>query len=706
MFRRFASYGSLLLAALLFSCHGKETSPVDPEETPGVLTCKVAVVLPFSEKEELSQVIDWAQENIRAAQEGQENRIELSLEWIDEEGPGLAQEVSRITHDASYAAIIGPEYSAHARLLARESLSYRIPVLMPMVTSTEFQRIYSESNKRDPNIFCLAQDDLAQCEAVLNKAEEYGVQSVSILSRDGKKDDYAASFQQYFTFLATERGFPTDGSLIYESADEILPLLRDYYGDWDMSESLLLFVPSSMEDMLAFDQAVTTVGGALPRLFCTDIANAPSLQGKLKGGPYEGFSLGAEKGFVEDWKTRFGTPLPGGYAQLYDCLYLVAVSAALVQEGHKGNIRSAIQGVVSSWKGGAGGYSKPNWTVEGMKEAFSNAKTDDTWAMTGASGTLYFRNETLIVQDATIYQHWRYEDGAFSLLESSKYSDIYGWNSSHSSRIIEYPEYVTEHPYRDLDSHFAVLVATSTGWDNYRHQADVLSMYQMLKDFGYTDDNIILILEDDLGDDVRVTPDGENVRKGAIIDYKLSQLAPEDLKYILSGQVTEKTPTVLQGTDGTNVFLFWSGHGARNGVLKWGGQYLEEREFIRIFDWAEGHFRKMLAVMETCYAGSMASAVADFHDPTYGVLFLCAALPGETSHADLYDNALGTYLSNGFTRAFRSAVEGCPTLSIHDLYVQVAGRTTGSHACLYNSENYGSIYKNDVEEFLDPRQRD
>jgi len=225
-------------------------------------------------------------------------------------------------------------------------------------------------------------------------------------------------------------------------------------------------------------------------------------------------------------------------------------------------------------------------------------------------------------------------------------------------------------------------------------------MYQMLKGFGYTDDNIILIMEDDLGDDVRVTPDGENVRNGAVVDYKLSQLDPEDIKYIMSGQVTEKTPTVLQGTDGTNVFFFWSGHGARDGVLKWGSENLEEREFIRIFDWAEGHFRKMLAVMETCYAGSMASAVANFKDKTSGVLFLCAALPGETSHADIYDNALGTYLSNGFTRAFRSTLEGAPGISIHDLYVQVAQRTTGSHACLYNSENYGSIYLNTLQEFL------
>jgi len=684
-------------AVLLCSCHGKE-DPVPMPEPEGT-AYKVAMIFPQEEWESLHRVTDWALENLKAAQQGDQKPIVLELEWIDENGADLASRVAAITHDASYAAVIGPEYSANARLVARESLSYRIPVLMPMVTSTEFQRIYAGTNKTDPNIFCLSQDDLAQCEAVLSKAQEYNVSAVSILSHDGKTDDYAASFQQYFTFLALEKGIPVDVSLIYEQADDILPLLRESYGEWDMSSTLLLFVPSSKEDMQAFDRAVSAMSGPLPRIFCTDIAHEPSLEGKLES-TYEGFSPSGEDDFVSAWKARTGSLLPGGYAQLYDCLALVAEAAACVESGHAGSIREGIAGIVGAWKSSGGIAENPVWNAAGMKEALTNARNDDVWAINGASGTLHFVEGSLIAQEETIYRHWRYESGKFSLLESSKYSDIYGWGNDPTSTIIEYPDYVTEHPYKDLDSHFAVLIATSTGRSNYRHQADVLAMYQMLKGFGYTDDNIILIMEDDLGDDVRVTPDGENVREGAVIDYKLSQLAPEDIKYIMSGQVREKTPTVLKGTDGTNVFFFWSGHGARDGVLKWGSENLEEREFIRIFDWAEGHFRKMLAVMETCYAGSMASAVANFKDKTSGVLFLCAALPGETSHADIYDNALGTYLSNGFTRAFRSTLEGAPGISIHDLYVQVAQRTTGSHACLYNSENYGSIYLNTLQEFL------
>ena len=41
---------------------------------------------------------------------------------------------------------------------------------------------------------------------------------------------------------------------------------------------------------------------------------------------------------------------------------------------------------------------------------------------------------------------------------------------------------------------------------------------------------------------------------------------------------------------------------------------------------------------------------------------------------------------------------------MHDLYYQLATHTTGSHAGLYNDENYGNIYRNTMKEFLVPVQ--
>jgi hypothetical protein len=58
------------------------------------------------------------------------------------------------------------------------------------------------------------------------------------------------------------------------------------------------------------------------------------------------------------------------------------------------------------------------------------------------------------------------------------------------------------------------------------------------------------------------------------------------------------------------------------------------------------------------------------------------------------------YLSNGFTRAFRKAVEENPEITMNDLYIQVARNTTGSHAGIYNYYFYGSLYHSTMAEYL------
>ncbi len=46
-------------------------------------------------------------------------------------------------------------------------------------------------------------------------------------------------------------------------------------------------------------------------------------------------------------------------------------------------------------------------------------------------------------------------------------------------------------------SNWAVIVSTSRHWLNYRHSANALAMYRVLKRFGFPDSNIILMLSDD-----------------------------------------------------------------------------------------------------------------------------------------------------------------------------------------------------------------
>ena len=681
---------------LLSACNGKDSM----ETAQTVIPYKVAVVLPEAEKVELSKIVDWAQETIKAAQQGEESRIELELEWIDEEDSAASSEIIRITHDNSYAAIIGPRYSRNARTLARESLSYRMPVLAPSVTSTEFQRIYAGSNMTDPNIFCLAENDMAQCQAMLSKARANNYSRISLISRDGKKDDYAASFQQFYAYMAREMDMEVEETYFYENKAELKAAIQQAIAAEEEAPfpGVLFFVPSSARDMLDFDEALQlSEDSEYLSIVCTDMAYDLSLEGKLKNYDYVGTALASRpgEGFDVAWKSRYGTVLPGGYAQLYDCFYLLALAASVVESGDAASVREALVKLTSGEKASTPIYP---WTAQGMRDAFQAARNKDYKHITGVSGPLEFESQTHICQLGTTYSTWTYTDGKF--VETGRFSrdytgsDLWNWTTSQIEDM--YDEQAADLPYPPLEDQFAVVIATSTGRSNYRHQADALAQYQMLKGFGYDDDHIILILEDDLGSEVHVTPGGENLRAGAVIDYKTSRVTPEDLRNIFSGTVTERTPQVVKGGPGTNVFLFWSGHGARDEVLMWADNKLEAETFRGILEAAQGNYRKLLAVMETCYSGS----IGTYCEGLPGVLFLCATRSGETSHADVMED--GIYLSNRFTRVFRSEVEANPAISLHELYYQLATHTTASHAGLYNDSFYGNVYRNTLEEFLRP----
>ncbi len=687
---------ALIPLILISACNGKDL----PDEEQKVNSYKVAVVLPASEKAELSKIVDWAQKNIKSAQQGQESRIELSLEWIDEGSATMSQEVSRVTHDDSYVAVIGPRYSRNARTIARESLSYRIPVLAPSVTSTEFQRIYAGSNMTDPNVFCLAENDMAQCQAMLSKARANNYSRISLISRDGKKDDYAASFQQFYAYMAREMDMRVEETYFYENKGELEDAIQRYIAAEEFAPfpGVLFFVPSSAQDMLDFDEALGRNGGVSDiAIVCTDMAYDLSLEGKLKNYNYVGTALASRpgEGFDVAWKARYGKNLPGGYAQLYDCFYLLAMAAAVVEGGDASSIREALVKLTSGKKASAPIYP---WTAAGMRDAFQAVRNRDYKRITGVSGPLEFESQTHICQLGTTYSTWTYTGGKY--VETGRFSrnytggDLWNWTNTQFDDFFD--EQAADLPYPALEDHYAVVIATSTGRNNYRHQADALAQYQMLKGFGYDDDHIILILEDDLGSDVHVTPGGENLRAGAVIDYKTSRVTAEDLRNIFSGKVTERTTAVVQGGPGTNVFLFWSGHGARDEVLMWADAQLEAETFRGILEAAEGNYRKLLAVLETCYSGSIGS----YCEGLPGVLLLCATRSGETSHADVMED--GIYLSNRFTRVFRSEVEANPAISLHDLYYQLATHTTASHAGLYNDACYGNVYRNTLQEFLKP----
>jgi legumain len=70
-----------------------------------------------------------------------------------------------------------------------------------------------------------------------------------------------------------------------------------------------------------------------------------------------------------------------------------------------------------------------------------------------------------------------------------------------------------DEPEEAVSTRWAVLVAGSSGYGNYRHQADVCHAYQLLRKGGVKEENIVVFMYDD------IATNGLNPRPGVIINH-------------------------------------------------------------------------------------------------------------------------------------------------------------------------------------------
>ncbi|VDM52014.1 unnamed protein product [Angiostrongylus costaricensis] len=119
---------------------------------------------------------------------------------------------------------------------------------------------------------------------------------------------------------------------------------------------------------------------------------------------------------------------------------------------------------------------------------------------------------------------------------------------------------------------YALLVAGSNGWWNYRHQADTAHAFQLLKKNGVPEDNIIVMMYDDIADDpdnpfpgkLFNRPHGPDVYAGLKIDYKGDSVTPGNFLNVLQGNaqnVTGGNGRVINSTSHDRIFVYFTDHG-------------------------------------------------------------------------------------------------------------------------------------------------
>lgn len=684
----------------LSACDDKEQAcPV-----PVSKTFTVVVIMPQGNQREWKRTVDWAKENIAKAQTGLTERISVNVEWHDEEGEDLKEYLEKIAADDMVSAVVGPKSSSKARIAAEVLGKTGKPLILPIATSTELQREYSDAG----NIWFFAQSDMTQCEILLTQARLTGDRRVSLIAPTG---DYGRSFSDWFAYQAVELNLKVEDIYSYDDEKE----LRETVARVSMSprnyDHTLIFAPSKTSDLLIFDDELNKIKASaakvdFPSVLCTDMANSSELKDVSLSMAYEGIAPSANpmSGFGTAYREKFGEDPINGEAHLFDAISFIAYGLMC---GSDSDLNQNLHLLTAADKG-----IEHSWLPDDMAYTFALIRNGSYPNLAGVTGDWCFDKKYGTTVLNTTYSHWVLQNGGFTTIEylstdgqGRTTSSLQAWDS----QVNVFQDFSGSQPeleYGKLEENWAVVISTSDSWANYRHQADALAMYQLLKRHGYDDDHILLIIEDNIAYDyrnlypgiVRVRPDGDNLYNDVEVDYKLSDLQFSKFHDIMTGRKGEGLNKILSSGKNDNVIVFWTGHGSQNRLL-WG-------ESTEIWSWQvkdmvlsmcnEKKFRKMMFVMDACYSGSIGEACVGIP----GVILLTAANPLEPSKADMRDPEMGIWLSNGFTRVFQETIDSNPSISLRDLYYTLARHTIGSHATVYNSECYGNLYHNSMSEFL------
>lgn len=693
----------LLCLIGLWSCSDDESSMSYADKQWTEKT--VAVVLPMEKglAAHWERTLGMFATNFERAFKNHETGIRLKFEYYDEANADMQELARSLAFNDEVYAVIGGLYSSNAAILAAE-LTLVGKTFFTLATTEQLVRAYASTGY----LWAMTETDITQCEVLLSKVINYGGKSVALLAKDN--DDYGQTFIDWFAFQARELGLKNMGSYAYTSdniADVSCQAMQS-------GAEYVICIPSEIEEMGPMLEAHKTQslnGQSVPRMLFSDTAYGADVL-KIHGDAAEGiegvaFGADPESGFDVSYRTFFNATPTLGESQLHDAAMLIGYAAWHQQFNPELSLQKSLRAVVSGENLNMG-----SWTGEDMGLVVDALAAGKSPYVRGASGHLRFDAKVFTNVLATTYYNFKVYNGQYIILDYNT-SDggnrtdatLAGWNWK-ASQMQDFNN-SGEYDYPVHTGNWALLVASSKGWANYRHQADVLAIYQQLKQARYTDDRIILIAEDDIADNVsnpnkgvvQVTIGGNNVYEQVEIDYHMSELQAKDILAILSGEKSERLPVVIESTANDNVFVFWSGHGVP-GALCWNddaygimGDQLDET-FRRMRE--KRSYRKLLMMVEACFSGGVMEQCRNIP----GMLFVTAANGDETSKADVFNGEMKVWMSNRFTSTFIEQITENKNIALRDLYYRLFINTVGSHVMVYNAENYGNLYSADMSEFI------
>lgn len=252
---------------------------------------------------------------------------------------------------------------------------------------------------------------------------------------------------------------------------------------------------------------------------------------------------------------------------------------------------------------------------------------------------------------------------------------------------------------------YAVLIAGSGTYMNYRHQADVCHAFHVLSGIGgIPKDNIIVMMADDIAHNsenpfqgnIINRPNGTNVYPGVNKDWVGTSVNAVNFLRVLTGDGDENE-RVLRSGPKDKVFVYFADHGA-NGLLgmPYGDPLMAQNLTAALKTMHQKKmYKEMVFYIEACESGSMFDGTLPPGLKIYGAT---AATPDQSSYACYYDESRQTYLGDQWSVSWIEDSEANMTKAetLLQQWLVAKARTTESQA-----QHYGdlAIDKEDVDVF-------
>lgn len=706
----------LILALLAASC-SKQVLPDYSSQGPSEwITAKVAVVLPLSgednDKGRYERIWKMFDENVLKAQYVQKEGIRLELEWFDENKENITALANKLYDRDDIKAVIGPLRDENIEVMAKILSKSEMPMFV-MTSSEGIIRRFSSGSAgvsvKKPFLWSISETDIVLSQIILAKAGTMGVKNVSVISADSR---YGDTFDTWIPYYANEMRLDMVDRVRYSDANQ----LRNEMDRICRSQTeVVVCALNGAEDVKTVMEVVKSHGDDAPKVYFTGSALSTSLfkYANLVEGA-EGFSPYSSPytGFHLAYQVRFGEyPMPAE-AQLYDAFLLSLISFAYSHHsGREMTMNEALARLSDLplsdnqdfhqslfWE-----TTTPVWDYAGLRDVVLNPLRNGRQPelnLVGAIGNLKFAPDSYTSLVKSTYMNWVVNDGRAVALDFidengiklSSYIGAWQWKVTleelENGSDFEYVPSVS-------DRNLALLICGSEGWYNYRHQADILYVYQTLKANGYTDADIILIMRDDIAYHpankypgvIKVAPDGENLYRDVVIDYRADTLCVKDIEDIIVGNKSDRLSTVLESTAEDNVLLYWTGHGTNKSFswLETGEKFTDVmmgQAVRRIYE--DGKYKSMLICTEPCFSGSVINAIEGI--PL--VLGITAANNDESSFAENYSEALRVWMCDRFTYNLIRTFTDNPYITLLDAFMTLNTSTIGSHVQLYNTDMF------------------